>query len=287
MFLCLSLLQAYVSLFIARYAEIGLKSERVRRRFEDILALNIEKHFMARHMECLVSWDRGRLFIMADDKTAMDVLSHTFGIVSFSRAMEVGKGKQEIIDAVVRVASTLLFSGCSFAIRARRSGNHEFTSMDIAREAGAAVLSQFNHLGISVNLDAPDVEIFVEARERASYIYTSIHEGPGGLPLGTQGTVLCPVDREQDMVAAWLIMRRGCRTVISTDIDVSVLRKWDPELKTVEKGDPYQLALKYGCEAVAFPDAELREKKEGIASLYPSAMLMPEELNELLETIRA
>ena len=55
----------------------------------------------------------------------------------------------------------------SFAVRASRLGEHSFTSIDIARVAGQAVIDRFLSLGLPrppVNLDNPDVEIACELR---------------------------------------------------------------------------------------------------------------------------
>ncbi len=52
-----------------------------------------------------------------------------------------------------------------FAVRAQRHGSHDFTSMDVAREVGSAVVERVQaHTGqrIRVDLETPDVEIMVE-----------------------------------------------------------------------------------------------------------------------------
>lgn len=57
----------------------------------------------------------------------------------------------------------------TFAIRSERVGNHPFTSIDIARIAGKAVIDSYMEstgVRLRVNLDNPDVEIWVFARNR-------------------------------------------------------------------------------------------------------------------------
>ena len=58
--------------------------------------------------------------------------------------------------------------GMSFAIRASRSGEHSFTSIDVARAAGQGVIDRFLSAGLPrprVNLEEPDLEIFCELRD--------------------------------------------------------------------------------------------------------------------------
>ncbi len=53
----------------------------------------------------------------------------------------------------------------SFAIRPERVGEHDFTSIDIGRVAGQAVIDRYlsaKGTRLKVNLDEPDVEIYVE-----------------------------------------------------------------------------------------------------------------------------
>ena len=61
----------------------------------------------------------------------------------------------------------------SFAVRASRVGEHDFTSMDIARVAGQAVIDSYSEargVRLKVNLDSPDVVVRVEVRESTCYV---------------------------------------------------------------------------------------------------------------------
>lgn len=115
----------------------------------------------------------------------------------------------------------MIRDGESFAIRARRTGNHPFTSNEMARLCGDAVWKKLEELGQSpkVDLKTPDREIFVEARQSVSYIYTESVPGPGGFPAGTQGKMVALFSSGIDSpVAAWLMMKRGV-VVIPVYID--------------------------------------------------------------------
>ncbi len=285
-----------MALFLLRYAEMGLKSEKVRGRFQRSLVENIENHFVKLNTECLVSWDRGRIFVMTDNTdSARKVFSHTFGIVSYSEATEAEVELEPLLRSVVSYASGRLARGKSFAIRARRSGQQKYTSMELARKAGEAILDGFAELGLTVDLEEPDVEIFVEAREKGAYIYSEMETGPGGLPLGTQGTVLCHVVRREDILAAWLMMRRGCSVIIATGNreSASPLVAWDPEIKFVEAHpgtDLHALARQNGCKGISFATeysdiASTAEPKDGLALFYPLTGLIQDERKRLLDKV--
>ena len=110
------------------------------------------------------------------------------------------------------LAQDLVREGESFAIRARRSGNHPFSSAEIGKTCGDAVWSALEKEGKHprVDLSSPDKEIFVEMRQNLAYVYLETFKGVGGLPLGTQGSMVVLMSGGLDSpVAAWLMMKRG------------------------------------------------------------------------------
>ena len=61
-----------------------------------------------------------------------------------------------------------------------------------------------------INLKSPDKEIFVEMRQNLAYIYLKTYKRIGGLPLGTQGSMVVLISGGLDFpVAAWLMLKRG------------------------------------------------------------------------------
>ena len=51
--------------------------------------------------------------------------------------------------------------------------------------------------------------------------------------MGSQGRVFADISDERGMVSAWMMMKRGCRTMVRGDHDVDILRSYDPTLRTV------------------------------------------------------
>ncbi|HEV8360215.1 MAG TPA: THUMP domain-containing protein [Candidatus Thermoplasmatota archaeon] len=226
------------ALFLVRYGEIGIKSPPVRRRFERLLADNIALALRARGAEGRVEHPWGRLFVEAPEAAGRDALAHTFGVVSFSPALRTSSELSGLAEVVAREASRIP-DGATFAVRPRRSGEPGYTSNDAARALGAAILEQHRARGLSVDLDEPDAEVFVEVRGPEAFIAFERVPGPGGLPLGSEGRVAAWVAEPRDALAAWLVMKRGCRVDLLAprglgEALAKALAPWAPGLELTE-----------------------------------------------------
>ena len=200
-------------LIIVRYGEIGVKSPKVRGRFERKLIENIKTIINAQ-----VEIQQGRIFVYPQDfDDALKSLEKIVGIVSYSPAVSTKTGRDSIKELIRTYIKELvdkkLFSGDdSFAIRCRRVGKHDFSSQEMAAFCGSVV---YEITESKVDLTSPDFELFVEVREDKTYIFHQKITGLGGLPLGTQGKVIALVSGGIDSpVATFLMMKRGCSVTI-------------------------------------------------------------------------
>ena len=199
-------------LIIARYGEVGLKSNRVRRRFENRLINNIKASIDAE-----VKVYQARIFIFPKDfDDAIEKLERIFGIVSYSPAVSTKSTFEDVERDLATYAEKLhdeglLDENTRFAISCRRVGNHEFSSQEMAAFAGAVVVKKYSS---PVDLTNPELTIYLEVRDNDTYIFHEKIEGPGGLPLGTQGKVISLVSSGIDSpVATYLMMKRGCQII--------------------------------------------------------------------------
>ena len=197
---------------IARYGEIGLKSPKIRSRFERKLVKNIKATF-----ECEVERNQGRIYIFPQDfDEGIEKLNRVFGVVSYSPATSTDSTYDGIDETLTAYTEELISEGIldedtKFAIKCRRVGNHDYTSQEMAAHCGGVVRSV---VLAPVDLTNPDLTIFVEIRENKAFIYHEKIKGPGGLPLGTQGRVVVLLSSGIDSpVAAYLMMKRGCEVV--------------------------------------------------------------------------
>ena len=83
--------------------------------------------------------------------------------------------------------------------------------MELNRELGAHVLGRH---ATRVDLDQSELNIHVEVLPGQAFVYGDRRPGPGGLPVGVSGTVAALLSGGIDSpVAAWRLMKRGCRVV--------------------------------------------------------------------------
>ena len=100
----------------------------------------------------------------------------------------------------------------SFRITARRAfKTYPMTSVELNRALGAFVLER---VATRVDLEHPEVEIVVEVLPDEAFVSLDRRPGPGGLPVGSGGTVVSLLSGGIDSpVAAWRMLKRGCRVV--------------------------------------------------------------------------
>ncbi|MDD6256308.1 MAG: tRNA uracil 4-sulfurtransferase ThiI [Methanobrevibacter boviskoreani] len=196
-------------LILIRYGELALKSTKIRLRFERKLVKNISAS-----IDGNIKRDQGRIFLEPKNfEDALEKLDKIFGIVSYSPVVRTKTTKEDVTKTLTEytkhlISEGLLKEGMTFAIRCRRVGNHDFTSQEAGAFCGSVVIDT---IPLKVNLSDPDFEIFVEIRDNDTYIYHEKIDGPGGLPLGTQGKVVVLMSSGIDSpVAAYLMMKRGC-----------------------------------------------------------------------------
>ncbi|MHA1378711.1 MAG: THUMP domain-containing protein [Candidatus Helarchaeota archaeon] len=202
---------------LVRYGEIALKSSKVRKRFEKQLENNLK--FVLNKEKISFKIKRlplqGRIFIDTEliDKT-IEILSNVFGIVSISPVIRVNSDINVILKKSLEFAKANIKENESFAIRVRRSGNHNFTSQDIANQVGNLINKEMKDKNIKVNLTKPDLIIYIEIRDEWAYIFKDIINGIGGFPYNTQDKLVSIFFGDfASFFSSWLILRKGCKII--------------------------------------------------------------------------
>jgi len=146
----------------------------------------------------------------ADPEVVVERLRHVFGVANLALAERTGTSLEELKRGVDRVTQGRTFA--SFRITARRAFKTlPHTSVELNRELGAHVLGRH---ATRVDLEQSELNIHVEVLPGQAFVYGDRRPGPGGLPVGVSGTVVALLSGGIDSpVAAWRLMKRGCRVV--------------------------------------------------------------------------
>ncbi|HEX6974128.1 MAG TPA: tRNA uracil 4-sulfurtransferase ThiI [Vicinamibacterales bacterium] len=197
---------------VVHYQEIALKGNN-RPWFVSRLARNMReatKDLGVREVRVLM----GRIEVVlgdADWHAVRDRLGKVFGIANFAEAGRAPLDVDAIAAAILndlgdRQAKT-------FRVSARRADKRfPLSSPEIEREVGGRIKEA---KGWTVNLGDPEFTIHVEALTSEAFYYFGKEPGAGGMPVGTSGRVVCLMSGGIDSpVAAWRLMRRGCRVFL-------------------------------------------------------------------------
>ncbi len=196
---------------VIHYSEIALKG-RNRPWFINMLVRSI-RTALADVDVAHVRFVFGRIEVRLRDGVewgeVRDRLARLPGIGNFARATRVTPDLDAIAAGVERE-----IVGCtttSFRVAARRADKRfPIPSPEIERIIGKLVQER---TGWPVNLSDPALKVHVEILTDEAFVYVAKEQGAGGLPIGTSGRVLCLLSGGIDSpVAAWRMIRRGCRT---------------------------------------------------------------------------
>lgn len=188
-------------------SELTLKSNRTRRRFQQLLVRNLKDAL--RSQKIPFRFQRSWSWFLIETPAplqAIEALRHVPGLGPILPVeLVTGSSLDEIVQQGAEAFAERVRDR-RFAVRARRRGDHPYRSRDIEVALGAALCS----FAARVDLTHPEVTVHVEVREDRAYFYTTIIKGIGGLPIESQGKALVLLSGGFDSaVAAWLAMRRG------------------------------------------------------------------------------
>jgi thiamine biosynthesis protein ThiI len=138
-------------------------------------------------------------------------LDRVCGIANTALAVRTGSSLDRLKGAVDHVIDGLSFA--SFRITARRAfKTFPLTSTDLNRELGAHVLAR--RPDARVDLHHAGLNVHVEVLPHEAFVYPDRRPGPGGLPVGSGGTVAALISGGIDSpVASWRMIKRGCRVL--------------------------------------------------------------------------
>lgn len=204
---------------LVRYSEIGLKGKN-RGSFERRLLENIREYMKMRNIPFKsVSRMEGRIVIHTSD--GGDFLKNIFGVHSYSKCIKVETELESIKNEAVK--SVMVFpEGSKFRVTVQRIfKDFPLETTELQKVLGSEI--QKNRK-LVVSLKDYDYELGVDLLSKFSYIWNEKILGPGGLPTGIEGRVLCVLENKDSIEAAKLVMKRGCE-VLFAGKDKSMLKE--------------------------------------------------------------
>lgn len=199
--------------FLIKYGEIGIKGKN-RYLFEDALVRQMRFALKDVDGKFYVHKSYGRVYVDCegeyDYEETVESLKRVFGIVGICPVVRLeDQGFAQLKKDVVAYMQELYpDQNLTFKVEARRSKkSYPLTSMEINCDLGEAILQSCP--GTKVDVHNPDVRLNVEVREEI-YLYSDIIPGPGGMPVGTNGSAMLLLSGGIDSpVAGYMIAKRG------------------------------------------------------------------------------
>ncbi|MDN3648610.1 tRNA uracil 4-sulfurtransferase ThiI [Reinekea marina] len=200
------------------FPEITIKTKPVRKLLIKQLGQNIRNVLLKVSADAKMRnlWDSIEVWTPEDASDAVNdsvygALVCIPGIAHINKVVEF-----PLVDLDQVITDTLSVWGDAlnnktFVVRAKRTGKHDFTSVDLERYVGGGINQRSNAKG--VDLHNPEITINLEVRDQRVFVIDQRREGLGGFPLGTAGTTVTLVSGGFDStVATYQIMRRGIKT---------------------------------------------------------------------------
>ena len=199
--------------FLIKYAEIAIKGKN-RYLFEDALVGRISRVLKKVDGKFRVRKEQGRIYVDTEGEYDYDevigALKCVFGIVGICPVVLIQdegfeRLAEEVLAYIDRVYADKQFT---FKVNARRARkNYPMESMEINAKLGEKILEAFPKTRVDVH--QPEVVLNVEIRNQIN-IYSVIIPGPGGMPVGTNGSAMLLLSGGIDSpVAGYMIAKRG------------------------------------------------------------------------------
>ena len=198
-------------------AEITIKSRPVRKRFTKILESSV-KNVLRRvddQVTTRMNWDN--IEVNTANNTPenrlklIDTLKSIPGIPMFLEVQQTDYTDLHDIYEKTAAVHAKNIENKTFCVRVKRTGKHEFNSIEVERYVGGGLNQQVE--SARVQLSKPDFTVHLEIKNEKLFIVTERHKGMGGFPIATQEDVLSLMSGGFDSgVASYQMIKKGART---------------------------------------------------------------------------
>lgn len=189
------------------FGELFLKSEKVRNIFLRKLVNNICEKLKREEIKFKIFLFRERIFVQTENMEKVEkIVEKIFGISWFAQAIFFEGSFDEFLKFIKENFEKWIKKKQTFAIRFKK-GDLKESGEEIVRKIAEKIERK-------VDLEKPDVEVFIESRKGNWFVYFEKKKGKGGLPVGSGGKALALISGGIDSpVASYLIAKRGSENV--------------------------------------------------------------------------
>ena len=197
------------------FPEITIKSRPVRKAFIKQLRQNIRLVLRDIDYDVVVAGNWDYIEVLSEHESHrgafVEALSCIAGIAHFQYVREFDfEGFDSIVDHAVDAYGDAIKDSV-FAVRVKRVGQHDFSSVEAERAIGSALWQRCG--AQSVRLKNPDVLVPIDIRDNCVWLIEQRVEGLGGYPIGSQDSVMSLISGGFDStVSSYLTMSRGLKT---------------------------------------------------------------------------
>jgi thiamine biosynthesis protein ThiI len=193
-------------------AEFTLKSQPVRQQLTRLLKRHIRYNLKRIGQEDYRIRSAGGFLVvdrLGNAEPVANSLARVLGVSHADACERTATDLAGIVECVAKFAERTIKRGEAFAVRARRFEPSPLKGKEIEIQAGSEILSRLPR-GVKVNLDSPDHTFRVFYGVSDAYVSARRFNGPGGLPVGSQGSLLgLATDPAHAPLAFYLLMKRG------------------------------------------------------------------------------
>lgn len=256
---------------LIRYGELSTKGKN-RSQFVEHLHRDIKRKLA--HFNVDIKVTRDHLHVILNDEEAepiIRVLKDIFGIQGICQVVRVEVSLPQIEEAAAFIVNNTGQNAKTFKVRTKRS-NKEFLygTFELNNIIGNLILEK--HPNLTVDVHEPDLELTIEIRQDAAYLYSQVIPGAHGMPEGTAGLVQVMLSGGIDSpVAAYLALKRGMRIEM---IHFYSPPYTSPQALAKSKELTKKLIPFTGAKGIKFIGVPFSEIQETIKSKVPEGYLM-------------
>ena len=196
---------------LVRYGDLTLKG-RNRKIFVQRVVNLVKEKLEGLKTTFEITHDRIYVAINGEDTNEIiKRLGYVSGILSYSLVVRVDttSDMQAIKEAAVNLINEQIKGDVTFKIESKRSDkSFPLTSLEISKEVSSYVLKECKNLHVDVH--NPEETLYIELRNKDTYLYLKDIKGMGGFPVGVAGKGLLMLSGGIDSpVAGYLAMKQG------------------------------------------------------------------------------